>query len=116
MTNLLFYAYLYSLPNSTVGVDAIAKQTISLFPGFTSMMLFFIFLVVFLGGIARQKTRTGTADYSAWAILASISTLLLALLFSVSSGFISLDVLVIVVTLNILSAIWFFLDKRVTEV
>ena len=109
-------AYLYNLPNSTAGMDAIAIQTINIFPAFTPIILFFTFLVVFIGGITRQKIRTGTADYSAWAIIASMATLLPALLFSVSAGFIRLDWLIIVVTLNILSAIWFFLDKKTSEI
>ena len=108
--------YLYELPNATSGIDSIVTQTITLFPAFVPIMLFFVFLVVFIGGISRQKIRTGTADYSAWAIIASMATLLPTLLFSVSSGYISLDWLVIVVALNILSAIWFFLDRRATEV
>lgn len=110
--------YLYNLPNSTEGIDAIAIQLFASdsFYWLPALLLFFVFLVVFIGGITRQKIRTGSADYSAWAIIASMATLLPALLFSVTSGFISVDWLVIVVTLNILSAIWFFLDRRVTEV
>jgi len=115
---MIFLEYLYALPNATEGIDAIVNQMTS-GPDFywlVPMILFFTFCVVFIGGITRQRIRTGTADYSAWAILASMATLLPALLFSVSAGFIRLDWLVIVVTLNIASAIWFFLDKKVTEV
>ena len=107
--------YLYNLPNSTEGLDAIMIETIEVFPGFTPLILFFIYLIVFIGGVTRQKLRTGTADYPAWAVVASVATLLPALLFSVSAGFIRLDWLVIVIALNILSAIWFFLDKKPSE-
>jgi len=114
---MIFLDYLYNLPNSTSGIDSIVLQmTEGSFYWITPLMLFFTFLIVFIGGITRQKIRTGTADYSVWAILASIATLLPALLFSVTSGFIRLDWLVIVVSLNILSAIWFFLDRKITEV
>ena len=113
---MMFLEYLYALPNSTEGIDAITIQTATVFPGFVPMMLFFVFLVVFLGGIGRQRFRTGTADYSAWAIIASIATLLPALFFSVNAGFIQLDWLIIVVSLNILSAIWFFMDRKGSEV
>ena len=113
---MIFQAYLYNLPNATSGADTILAQTINVFPAFTPLILFFTFLVVLIGGITRQKIRTGTADYSAWAIIASIATLLPALLFSVSSGFIRLDWLIIVVSLNILSALWFFLDRKISEV
>jgi len=112
----MFLEYLYNLPNATEGADAIVIQLLDSFPWMVSLILFFVFLVVFLGGITRQKIRTGTADYSAWCIIASIATLLPALLFSITAGFIQLDWLIIVVTLNILSAIWFFLDRKYTEV
>ena len=108
--------YLYNLPNATSGADAILLQTTNIFPAFTPLILFFVFAVVFIGGITRQKIRTGTADYSAWAIIASMATLLPALLFSISAGFIRLDWLIIVVSLNILSAIWFFMDRKISEV
>jgi len=108
--------YLYELPNATSGVDAIAIQIFNIFPWMGALILMFIFLVVFLGGITRQKIRSGTADYSAWAIIASVATLLPALLFSVVAGFIQLDWLIIVVALNILSSIWFFLDRKQSEV
>ena len=113
---MIFLDYLYNLPNATEGIDSIATQTITELPLLTPFLLMFIFLVVFLGGSTRQKLRTGTADYAAWAIVGSIAILLPALLLSVSSGFIRLDWLIIVVTLNIGSAVWFFLDRKVTEV
>jgi len=115
---MIFLDYLYTLPNSTEGIDSIVNQmTIgSDFYWIVPMFLFFTFLLVFIGGITRQRVKTGTADYSAWAIIASMATLLPTLLFSVSAGYIRLDWLVIVVSLNILSAIWFFLDKKISEV
>jgi len=100
----------------TSGIDAIVIQTFELFPWLGALFLMFTFLTVFLGGITRQKIRSGTADHSAWSVIASIATLLLGLLFSVTSGFISLDWLIIVVALNIMSATWFFLDKKISEV
>jgi len=110
-------AYLYDLPNSTAGIDSIILQmTTGSFYWLVPLMLFFTFVLVFMGGVSRQKIKTGTADYSAWAIMASMATLLPALLFSVTSGFIRLDWLIIVVVLNIGSAVWFFLDRKITEV
>jgi len=114
---MLFLDYLYSIPNSTSGLDSIVLQmTEGSFYWLVPMILFFTFMIIFVGGITRQKIKTGTSDYSVWAVLASIATLLPALLFSVTAGFIRLDWLVIVVSLNILSAIWFFLDRKITEV
>lgn len=108
--------YLYELPNATTGIDAIASQSFATFPWITPLILLFVYMVVMLGGTTRQKIRTGSADYSAWSVLASISIFIIALLFSVTSGFIRLDWLVIVASLTILSAIWFFLDKKQSEV
>lgn len=108
--------YLYNLPNQTSGADDILAGTISVFPALTPLLLLFVFFVVFIGGVSRQKVRTGTADYSAWALIGAVATLIPALLFSVSSGYIRLDWLVIVISLNILCSIWFFLDKKISEV
>jgi len=109
-------SYLYNLPNETGGLDVMTIQIFESFPFLGALVLVFTFLVVFLGGITRQTIRSGTADYSAWAIIASMATLLPSLLFSVVVGFIQLDWLIIVVALNILSAIWFFMDKKPSEV
>jgi hypothetical protein len=107
--------YLYNLPNATSGIDAIAIDMFNSFPFLGALMLLFVFLVVFIGGITRQTIRSGTADYSAWAIIASMATLLPALLMSVNFGFIQLDWLIIIISINILSAIWFFMDRKPSE-
>ena len=112
----MFLDYLYSLPTNTTGIDDLLIETINIVPNFVPLILFFVFAVVFIGGISRQQLKTGTADYPAWAILSSIATLLVALLFSVHAGYIRLDWLGIVIAMNIISAIWFFLDRKVTEV
>ena len=110
-------SYLYELPNATAGMDNILYQmTTGSFYWITPLILLFVFGVVFIGGIIRQKNRIGTSDYSVWAVIASIATLLIALLFSVSAGFIRLDWLLIVISLNILSGIWFFMDRKASEV
>jgi len=108
--------YLYELPNATGGIDAIASETFGTFPWMGALILLFVYLTVFLGGMTRQKIRTGTADYSAWSVIASLSIFIIALLFSVSSGFIQMDWLAIVLGITILSAVWFFLDRRASEI
>lgn len=109
-------AYLYNLPNATTGIDAIVIQTFDSFPFMGALILLFVYLTVFLGGITRQTIKSGTADYAAWALIAGMATLLPALIFSISAGFIQLDWLIIVVALNIIAAIWFFLDRKASEV
>lgn len=109
--------YLYNLPNNTTSLDGMINQmTQGSFYWFVPMILFFVFTVVFMGGITRQKNKTGRADYSGWAIIGAMATLLPALIFSISLGFIRLDWLVIVITLNIGCAIWFFFDRKSSEI
>ena len=112
---MIFLDYLYNLPNATSGADTILVETVTAVPRFTSMLILFIFFVVFLGGIARQKARSGTADYPMWGIVASLSAFLITLILTLKSGLIGLDTLVIVVVMNIASAVWFFLDRKVGE-
>jgi Fe2+ transport system protein B len=110
-TNLL-----YRLPNNTTGgMDQIVVDTVTALPSFTPLLLVFVFGVVAIGGIFRQRLRTGTADYAMWVSLASISTLIISLIMSVISGIVRLDQLVIVLAVTILSAVWLFLDRKNTE-
>lgn len=107
---------LYDLPNATSGIDAIVVQTLTSVPSFTPLLLFFVFFLVFLTGTARQKARTGNADFPQWSVVASISTLMVALILSTITGLIQLDYLVIVVVVTIFSGVWFFLDQKQSEV
>jgi len=107
--------YLYELPNAT-NLDDILVQTGTTMSAFVPFLLLFVFFIVFLGGVARQKARTGTSDYPAWAVVASISTLMVVLIMSVIEGLIHLDWLIIVVTITIFSGVWLFLDRRQSEV
>lgn len=109
-------SYLYNLPNSTSGIDTIATQTITAVPAFTPLFLLFIFFLVFIGGSSRQKAKTGTADFPLWSVISSISALLVALLMSTITGIIQLQYLIIVVVVTIFTGVWFFLDRRQSEV
>jgi len=108
-------AYIYELPNAT-GIDSTLVQTISSVPEFTPLFLVFIFFIVLLGGSARQKARTGSADFPMWSVVASMSTLMIALLMSTITGIIQLDWLIIVVLITILSGLWLFISHRQSEV
>ena len=109
-------SYLYELPNSTSGMDTILVDTVKVIPSLPPLILAFVFFFVFLGGISRQRYRIGTADYPMWAVIASVTTLLLALVMSTSPGLIRLDWLVIIVVITIFSGVWFFLDRKASEV
>jgi len=112
----MIFLELFTLPNATAGIDDIAIQTISAVPMLTPLILAFVFFIVFIGGITRQKARTATADYPMWAVVASLSTLMIALIMTLKEGLIRLDWLVIVVVITIFSGVWLFLDKRQSEV
>lgn len=107
---------LYELPNATSGMDAILVETITAVPSFTPLILAFVFFVVFLGGISRQKIRTGTSDYAMWSVVAALATFMIALIMTMVEGIIHLDVLVIVVSVTIMCGVWLFLDRRQSEV
>lgn len=106
--------YLFDMPNST-SVDTIATQTVTAIPGLVPMILLFVFMVIFIGGIVRQKARTGTADYPLWATIGGISQFMVALLFSVSSGFLNLDWLVISFVVTVFCGVWLFISERQGE-
>jgi hypothetical protein len=104
--------YIFTLPNATSGMDAIGIQLVSAVPGFIPMMLLFVFLVVLIGGITRQKARSGTADYPMWFTVGALSSFLVSLLLSVSSGFLRLEWLVISFAFLVVCGIWFFMSEK----
>jgi hypothetical protein len=113
---MIYLDYLYNLPNETSGFDNILLQIASTIPPFIPLILFFVWAFVFLGGVGAQSRRMGSADYPMWSVIASISTLLVSLILSVTAGFIRLEWLAIVITITIFSSIWFFLDRKYTEI
>ena len=113
---MIFLDYLYALPNATSGLDTIAVQTATALPAFTPLLMVFVFFVVFLGGISRQKARSGFADYPIWSVVASISVFIMSLLLTLVDGLIHLDWLVIITVITIFSGIWLFLDRKASQV
>ncbi len=106
---------LYTLPNSTSGIDQIFKQTITVLPGLPTLILTFVWFVIFLGGMGQQKLRTGLSESSTWAVVASISIFMLSLIMTSTTGIISITTLGIVIAITILSGVWLFFDKRQGE-
>ena len=108
---------LYNLPNNTTSFDGMLTQmTTGSFAWLTPMLLFFTFIVIFMGGSSRQLIKTGRADYSAWSVVASLTILLMALFLSVSRGFIDVTWLIVVVFINIFSYSWFAFDRKSSEI
>lgn len=108
--------HLYDLPNSTVGLDAIAAETVSAVPALVPLIMLFVWFTVFLGGISRQKLGGRSADYAMWSVVASLSTYMIALILTLADGLIRLDWLVIITVVTIFSGLWLFLDRRAGEI
>lgn len=104
--------YLYNLPNNTTNLDQIIVQTATAVPGLAPLLLVFVFFVVLLGGTSLEKLRKGTADYPMWFVIASLSTLMIAVLMTPITGIIKLEWYVIIIVVTIFSGVWFFLSKR----
>ena len=108
--------YLYELPNATSGMDTILVSTMTSFPFLAPLLLLFVWFVIFLGGITRERLRTGDADTSAWAVLASMATLIISLAMTLIPGMIRLDWLVIVVVITIFSGVMYFLKNKGSDI
>lgn len=108
----------YALPNGTGGLDQVLVDLAKNTGGTASpvpvipLILTFIWLFVFIGGSMAQNRKSGNIDTPVWATFASLSTFMLALIFSLLSGIISLPVLSITLGLTILSAVWLFTTKE----
>jgi len=107
---------LYDLPNMSAGMDDALIGVVTAVPIFTPMFLLFIFGVVFVGGISSQKKRLGNADIPMWSVIASMSTLMIALPMTLRAGLISLEILAILVAIVLMSGVWLFLDRNKNEV
>ena len=112
---------LYTLPNSTGGLDQIVIDTMSTvdvgpFVGLTTLILAFVFFTVWIGGMARQKARVGFADAPMWATVAAIMMFVVSLIMTLTTGIISLAQLAVVITVTIFCGVWLFLDRRQSEV
>lgn len=102
---------IYRIPNSTSGIDQNLIEVISQVPSFTVGILLFVFCVIFFGGSSSQRRRVGHSDAPMWAVLSSLTILMVSLLMSLTEGLISLEVLGIVIAITIFSGIWLFLSR-----
>ena len=102
---------IYNIPNMTGGIDQTIQELVVEVPALPIGILIFVFSVVFLSGMATQKRRSGWYDAPLWSVMASLSTLLVTLVFTLISGVVDLLTLSVVVTITIFSGLWFFLSK-----
>ena len=102
---------IFEEPNMTSGIDELLLSTADAVSIFPSMLLTFVFFLIFLGGSSNQKRRSGEGDYPFWAVLSGVGTTMMALVMSLMS-LIDITVLVIVISITLLCAVWFFLSKN----
>jgi len=105
-------AYLYDFPNISAQPDDILVGIGSEVSVFIPMLLLFVWCVIFIGGISRQKAKTGTSDAPAWAVASSLSILMMTALMGIKRGLVSLEWTVVVVVITIFSGVWLFLDTK----
>lgn len=106
--------YLFDFPNATTP-DGILVETATTMSSLTPLFLLFLFIFIFMGGVSRQKLRSGTADYPMWAVVGSLGTLMMALILGIKPGLISLEWTVIVAVITIFCGVWLFLDRKINE-
>ena len=110
---------LYNIPNFTSGnqsgMDTLLIGVMGAVPSFVPILLFFIFMVVLLGGITSQRRRTGASDTPMWMVTAAMSTLMVALPLTITAGLVDGITLGIIVTVTILSGFWFFMSRNRSE-
>jgi hypothetical protein len=105
---------IYNLTNATTPDGILIGMSTSV-PTLPIMLLVFIWFFVFLGGSQRQNSRYGYSDMPQWSVLASMSILLVSLIMTITAGILSGGILTIVVALNILTSIWFFMSRGRNE-
>ena len=102
---------LYDIPNSSDGMDTFLVGTVSQIPTFTPMLLMFVYFFVLITGTISQRRREGEADFPMWAALAGLSTTMIALLLTMTTGLIDVLTLSVTITITVFSGVWFFLSK-----
>jgi uncharacterized membrane protein YgdD (TMEM256/DUF423 family) len=107
---------IYTPPNMTSGIDDALVGTAGEVYAFTPSLCLFIFLVVLLGGSIAQKRRIGSADVPMWMTYASLSTLMVALIMTLTTGLIQLGTLSVIVGITIFSGVWLYLDRNRNEI
>ncbi|KKL61884.1 hypothetical protein LCGC14_2190850 [marine sediment metagenome] len=111
---------LYNVPdldigNETAGMDTLLIEVMEEVPSFIPALLFFIFMTILLGGSVSQRKRTGSSDTPMWAVIAGISTLMVALPLTLSAGLVDMVTLSVLVVVTIASGFWFFMSRSRSE-
>jgi len=91
--------------------DEVLVNIATAVPVLPIMILVFTWFLIFLGGMQRQSKKFGYSDTPQWATMASLACFLMSLIMTMTEGIIALPILLIVVAVNVLSAVWFFLSR-----
>jgi len=101
---------IYNQPNLTSGIDGTFVELLQ-----QSLLYHWAFgfciWICFYNWNGYTKAKTGHADMPMWAVMASISTLIVTLLLSIKSGLINIETLAIVISITVFSGLWLFLSK-----
>ena len=100
----------FNFPNATTPDQALIGLSSAL-PGLPVMMMVFVWFFVFVSGSIAQNKRQGYSDIPQWAVFASLSTFLMALVMTINQGVILLNHLLITVAMTVLTGVWFFLSR-----
>jgi len=104
----------YTLYDSSAGFDVAIVQTTTQVGAFLPMLLLFVWIIIFLGGVRGQTRRTGSAETPLWAALASMATFMLSLIFTlvIESNVMMSTILGITLGLTILTGVWAFMSSK----
>lgn len=93
------------------GLDGTLVYVATIEPLFPKLMLFGFFLVGFLGSMFSQWRLRNRVEFVGSFFAGAFSTLVVAVLMSLIDGLISLQTLIIVITVTIVSLIWLLIAK-----
>ena len=93
------------------GLDGTLVYVATVEPLFTKLVLFGFFLIGFLGSIFSQWRLRNRVEFPGSFFAAAVSTLVVAVLMNLIDGLISLQTLIIVVVITIVSYIWLLIAK-----
>lgn len=106
----------YNLPsessvNVTKGLDSLVGYVATEVDIFTPMLLFTFFMIVFLGGMYKQKKDEARMEAAPWFAIAGFLTFGLALIMAMTTDWITIRTLVITLSVSIAGAVWYLTTK-----
>ena len=103
---------IYTQPTLEGGMDQTLIEVARTVPSFTIGFLIFVWGLIFVGGSTTQKAKGGFSDSPMWAVMASLATMLIALIMTIKEGLITLQVLSVVIAITITSGLWLFFSRK----